>query len=58
MWTGTEHDIVVLRHGLPPLNLVEGDVGAVVGVYRAGGSEAEFAAPEGEPFAQAFSPEP
>ena len=43
-----EHDIVVLRRDLPALNLVEGDVGAVVGVYRAGGYEVEFSAPEGE----------
>lgn len=46
-----EHDIVVLRHDIPALNLVEGDVGAVVGVYRAGGYEVEFSAPEGETLA-------
>jgi len=46
-----EHDIVVLRRDLPDLNLVEGDVGAVVGVYRAGGYEVEFTAPEGETLA-------
>lgn len=46
-----EHDIVVLRHDIPDLNLVEGDVGAVVGVYRAGGYEVEFSAPEGETLA-------
>lgn len=43
-----EHDIVVLRRDLPELGLVAGDVGAVVGVYAAGGYEVEFSAPEGE----------
>lgn len=46
-----EHEIVVLRHDLPALNLIEGDVGAVVGVYRTGGYEVEFSAPEGETLA-------
>lgn len=46
-----EHDIVVLRRDIPALNLVEGDVGAVMGVYRAGGYEVEFSAPEGETLA-------
>lgn len=46
-----EHDIVVIRHDIPDLNLVEGDVGAVVGVYCAGGYEVEFSAPEGETLA-------
>lgn len=46
-----EHDIVVLRQDLPALNLVEGDVGAVVGVYREAGYEVEFAPPEGETLA-------
>ena len=46
-----EHDVVVLRRDLPALNLVEGDVGAVVGVYRSGGCEVEFSAPEGETLA-------
>lgn len=43
-----EHDIVVLRRDLPALNLVEGDVGTVVGTYRAGGYEVEFSAPGGD----------
>lgn len=46
-----EHDIVVLRRDIPDLNLIEGDVGAVVGVYRAGGYEVEFSAPEGDTLA-------
>jgi hypothetical protein len=46
-----EHDIVVLRRDIPDLDLVEGDVGAVVGVYREGGYEVEFSAPEGETLA-------
>jgi hypothetical protein len=43
-----EHDVVVLRRDLPDHGLLEGDVGAVVGVYRAGGYEVEFTAPEGK----------
>lgn len=43
-----EHEVVVLRRDLPELGLVAGDVGAVVGVYRSGGYEVEFTAPEGE----------
>lgn len=43
-----EHEMVVLRRDLPDVGLVAGDVGAVVGVYSAGGYEVEFTAPEGE----------
>lgn len=43
-----EHDVVVLKRHLPDCGLVKGDVGAVVGVYRSGGYEVEFTAPEGE----------
>lgn len=46
-----EHDVVVLRRDLSDLGLMEGDVGAVVGVYRSGGYEVEFTAPEGETLA-------
>lgn len=31
-----EHDVVVLRHGIPEHGLVADDVGAVVGVYETG----------------------
>lgn len=43
-----EHDVVVLRHDIPEHGLIEGDVGAVVGVYRSGGYEVEFTAAEGD----------
>ncbi len=43
-----EHDVVVLRHHLPAQGLVTDDVGAVVGVYRAGGYEVEFTAADGD----------
>ncbi len=43
-----EHDVVVLRRDLPDHGLMEGDVGAIVGVYRSGGYEVEFTAPAGE----------
>lgn len=46
-----EHDVVVLRRDLPDHGLIEGDVGAVAGVYRSGGYEVEFTAPEGETLA-------
>ena len=46
-----EHEVVVLRHDLPDLGLVSGDVGTVVGIYRSRGYEVEFAAPEGETLA-------
>ena len=42
-----EHDVVVLRHHLPAQGLVT-DVGAVVGVYGAGGYEVEFTAAGGD----------
>jgi hypothetical protein len=41
------HDVVVLRRDLPASGLKEGDVGAVVGVYRSGGYEVEFTAADG-----------
>jgi hypothetical protein len=41
------HDVVVLRRDLPASGLNEGDVGAVVGVYRSGGYEVEFTAADG-----------
>jgi hypothetical protein len=43
-----EHDVVVLRRDLPDHGLMEGDLGAVVGIYRSGGYEVEFTAPGGE----------
>ncbi|MGH3478987.1 MAG: DUF4926 domain-containing protein [Nocardioidaceae bacterium] len=43
-----EHDVVVLRRDLPDQGLVTDDVGAVVGVYRAGGYEVEFTAADGD----------
>lgn len=46
-----EHEVVVLRRDLPDLGLVSGDVGTVVGSYRSGGYEVEFAVPEGDTFA-------
>lgn len=42
-----EHDVVVLRHGIPEHGLVADDVGAVVGVYETGGYEVEFTAADG-----------
>lgn len=42
-----EHDVVVLRRDLPDSGLVQDDVGAVVGVYAAGGYEVEFTAADG-----------
>lgn len=46
-----EHEVAVLRHDLPNLGLVSGDVGTVVGIYRSGGYEVEFAASAGETLA-------
>lgn len=43
-----EHDVVVLRRELPDHGLLDGDVGAIVGVYEAGGYEVEFTAAEGD----------
>jgi hypothetical protein len=43
-----EHDVVVLRRELPEHGLLRGDVGAIVGMYEAGGYEVEFAAAEGD----------
>lgn len=43
-----EHDVVMLRRDLPASGLREGDVGAVVGVYAAGGYEVEFTAADGD----------
>jgi hypothetical protein len=42
-----EHEVVVLRQNLPDVGLTAGDVGAVVGVYAAGGYEVEFTAADG-----------
>jgi hypothetical protein len=42
-----EHEVVVLRRNLPDYGLTAGDVGAVVGVYAAGGYEVEFTAADG-----------
>ncbi|MGH3682779.1 MAG: DUF4926 domain-containing protein [Natronosporangium sp.] len=42
-----EHDVVVLRRDLPDHGLVRDDLGAVVGVYGAGGYEVEFTAADG-----------
>lgn len=42
-----EHEVVVLRRNLPDCGLTAGDVGAVVGVYAAGGYEVEFTAADG-----------
>lgn len=42
-----EHETVVLRRDLPDSGLIEGDVGAVVGVYTSGGYEVEFTAADG-----------
>ena len=42
-----EHDMVVLRRDVPESGLVAGDLGAVVGVYAAGGYEVEFTAADG-----------
>lgn len=42
-----EHDVVELRRDLPCSGLAVGDVGAVVGVYAAGGYEVEFVAADG-----------
>lgn len=43
----SEHEVVVLKHSLPESGLEAGDVGAVVGVYSAGGYEVEFTAADG-----------
>jgi len=42
-----EHEVVVLRRNFPDYGLTAGDVGAVVGVYAAGGYEVEFTAADG-----------
>jgi hypothetical protein len=41
------HDVVVLMRDLPEQGVLAGDVGAVVGGYRAGGYEVEFTAADG-----------
>jgi hypothetical protein len=46
-----EHDVVVLRRDVPDSGLVKDDVGAVVGVYAAGGYEVEFISGDGNTLA-------
>ncbi len=48
-----EHDVVVLRRELPEHGLLKDDVGAIVGVYEAGGYEVELTAAEGDTVAVA-----
>tara|TARA_B100000508_G_C11190840_1_gene148274 strand:+ start:235 stop:471 length:237 start_codon:yes stop_codon:yes gene_type:complete len=51
-----ELDTVVLRRGLPDLNLVEGDVGAVVHVHGPDAFEVEFVTGQGATVAVATLP--